>query len=100
MLYQGLTGESSPPEITIETETIVPGEGGYLVRIRVANRGGSVAAQLTVEGALREGPATVEQSAITMDYLPAGSERRGGLFFSRDPRKYDLQIRAKGYRDP
>jgi uncharacterized protein (TIGR02588 family) len=59
-----------------------------------------VAAGLMVEGVLKEGTATVETSAITMDYVPSGSQRRAGLIFSRDPRKFELQIRAKGYEQP
>ena len=35
-----------------------------------------------------------------MDYLPPGSEREGGLFFSRDPRRHEVRLRAKGYVDP
>jgi uncharacterized protein (TIGR02588 family) len=32
--------------------------------------------------------------------VPAHSYRKGGLFFSQDPRKYPLQLRAKGYTEP
>ena len=53
-----------------------------------------------VEGVLREKTATLEISAITMDYVPSGSQRKAGLIFSKDPRQFDLQIRAKGYVQP
>ncbi|MDN5753024.1 MAG: hypothetical protein L0H15_07055 [Nitrosospira sp.] len=99
MLYQGFAGDS-PPELVIETDGVVPNGRGYLVQIRVTNRGGSVAAGLVVEAMLREGTATVETSTITMGYVPSGSQRRAGFFFSRDPRKFDLQILAKGYVQP
>lgn len=100
MLYRALAGDSSPPDFAIETVAVLPRGSNYLVQIRVANRGESVAAALVVEGELKEGAATVETSGITIGYVPAGSWRRAGLIFSRDPRKYDLQIQAKGYEQP
>ena len=100
MLYRALAGDSSPPELVLETEAVSSSGHGYLVQIRVTNRGGSVAAGLMVEGTLREGNATVETSTITISYVPSGSQRKAGLFFSRDPRKFSLQVRAKGYEQP
>jgi len=100
MLFRALAGDPSPPDLVIETEAVVPNGSSYLVPIRVANRGGSAAAGLTVEGVLMEGTVTVETSAITMDYVPSSSQRKARLFFSRDPRKFDLQVRAKGYEQP
>lgn len=100
MLYQAFAGDSSPPQLVIETDPVVPSGRGHLVQIRVTNRGGSVAAGLVVEAILREGTATVETSTITMGFVPSGSQRRAGFFFSRDPRKFDLQILAKGYVQP
>ena len=100
MLYQAFGGESSPPQLVIETGDVVVSGTGYLVPFRVTNRGGSVAAQLGVEGRLIEGQETVEESTVTIDYVPARSDRRGGLFFTKDPRQYALEIRATGYRDP
>ena len=41
-----------------------------------------------------------ETSEATIDYLPARSEREGGLIFSRDPRGHELRLRAKGYAQP
>lgn len=100
MLYRAFAGDASPPALVIEANAVVPSGGGYLVPIRVTNRGGSVAAALTVEGVLKDGLATVEASAITMGYVPVGSRRKAGLIFSRDPRKFELQVRAKGYEQP
>ena len=39
-------------------------------------------------------------SEAVLDYVPAGSDREGGLWFSRDPRAGQLTLRAKGYADP
>ena len=38
--------------------------------------------------------------ALFLDYLPPHSKRRGGLFFTRDPRQFELQARAFGYEEP
>lgn len=101
LLYEALAGDSSPPEFVIEeTDPVVPSGTGHLVRFRVVNRGGSPAAGLMVEGTLEEGATTVETSSLTIDYVPSHSARQGGLFFSEDPRKFDLKIRALGYMQP
>jgi len=100
LLYQAFAGDTSPPELVIETDAIMPSGRSYLALIRVTNRGGSAAAGLIIEGVLKDGPATVEASAISLDYVPSGSQRRAGLIFSRDPRRFDLQIQAKGYAEP
>ena len=55
---------------------------------------------MLVEGELAGPDGPIETSEATMDYLPPGSEREGGLFFSRDPRRYEVRLRAKGYVDP
>src|SRR5829696_5551253 len=41
-----------------------------------------------------------EASEVTMAYLPAHSERRGGLFFQADPRAGSLTLHAQGYEEP
>ena len=100
MLYQAFAGDSSPPELAIETEAVTPSGSGYLVAIRITNRGGSAASALLVEGVLQDGEKTVETSTITIDYVPSNSERKAGLFFSKDPRSLELKVLAKGYVEP
>jgi uncharacterized protein (TIGR02588 family) len=100
MLYRAFAGDSSPPDLVIETDSVVSTGAGYLVQVWVTNRGGSAAAGLIVEGVLKQRTATVEASVVAMAYVPAGSQRRAGLIFSRDPRRFDLQIRPKGYEQP
>ena len=100
MLHNALTNDSSLPEIRIETDSIVRNGGGYVVPMRVMNAGESVAADLLIEGVLEERGVTVETSRITLDYVPASSERRAGLIFRRDPRGFDMRIEAKGYVEP
>ncbi|HKO95651.1 MAG TPA: hypothetical protein VJU86_01575 [Pyrinomonadaceae bacterium] len=101
MIYQAAVGESSPPDVTVQTQSIVTTRNGYLVTFRAVNEGGSTAEGLTVEGVLRRnGNEIVESSSTVIQYLPAHSEREGGLFFAGDPRQHELLLRAKGYEKP
>ena len=100
MFYQEFARDDSPPLVAIVIEGITPSGDDYVVQIGVTNRGHSVAAGLVIEGTLSENSSAVETSTITMDYLPSGSQRKAGLYFSRDPRKFRLQVRPKGYVEP
>jgi uncharacterized protein (TIGR02588 family) len=100
MLYEAAAGDSSPPDVTVRVDSILPTRNGYLVRIRALNEGGSTAEGLTVEGELRNGTESVETSHTTIEYVPSHSEREGGLFFTSDPRAHELRLQAKGYEKP
>ena len=99
-LYEAVVGDSSPPNVTVKVEGIIPAQNGFLVEFRVLNEGGTTAAGLTVEGELRNGTEILETSETTIEYVPSRSERTGGLFFTRDPGQYELELRAKGYEMP
>jgi uncharacterized protein (TIGR02588 family) len=64
------------------------------------NEGGQTAEGVDIEGELRTGIEPVERSRTTIDYLPPRSEKKAGLFFTRDPRQFDLQVRSLGYEEP
>ena len=100
MLYEAAAGDSSPPDVTLRVDSILPTRNGFLVEFRTINEGGSTAEGLTVEGELRNGTEVMETSNTTIEYVPSHSERKGGLFFVSDPRQYKLQLRAKGYEKP
>ena len=55
---------------------------------------------MQVEGLLLDGENVLEEAAAEFDYVPAGSVRQGGLFFSRDPTAHELQLRVRGYVEP
>lgn len=100
LLYKAIWGEKSPPQIAVRVISIVPVQNGYLVQFRAVNQGGSTAEGVVIGGELTRSAETVESSHTTLDYLPANSERGGGLFFTHDPRQFDLQMRAFGYEEP
>lgn len=100
MIYEAAAGDSSPPDITVHADATLQIRNGYLVRFRAVNEGGSTAEGVTVEGVLRNGTEVMETSNTVLEYVPAHSEREGGLFFTSDPRQHQLQLRAKGYENP
>lgn len=100
LVYGELTGGESPPDIVVQADSVHRASSAYLVTFRAINTGGSTAARLRIEGQLLSGGQAVETSEATLDYVPAHSERAGGLFFSRDPRAFNLSLRATGFELP
>jgi uncharacterized protein (TIGR02588 family) len=100
LAYFALTTRSEPPSVLVTAESVAPSGEGYLVTVKAANRGGSTAAALTIEGTLMRDGSIVESSEATIDYLPRSSERQAGLFFTRDPSQYRLDLHPKGYANP
>ena len=99
-LYEATAGDSSPPDVAVRVDSVLPTRNGFLVQFRVINEGGSTAQGLTVEGELRNGVELLESRDTTIEYVPSHSEREGGLFFTSDPRQYEMHLRAKGYEKP
>ena len=100
LIYDGVRSPSTPPDITIEIDSVQQAGPGYLVLFRARNRGRSTAAEVVVEGELEADTGKVETSETTIDYVPAGGQQRAGLFFTRDPGRLRLKLRAHGYREP
>lgn len=93
-------GESGPPRIAVRVDSVVVlDDGSYLVEFTAANRSDASAAAVGITGEVRDG-ANVETSSATLDYLPARSERHGGLHFTLDPRRGTIRLRAEGYQEP
>lgn len=101
-LYRALTEKSIPPRLSVSVNSITAvGEtGGYLVTFRLENEGEITAADVIVEGEIKDAGKSLETGSVTFDYSPPHSERRGGLFFTKNPQQYNLEIRAKGYNEP
>lgn len=100
LLYEALGEAPTPPDVRVTVTVVRALERGHLVEFDATNRGQTTAARVEVEGTLRRGGATVEAASATLDYVPAGGTRRGGLYFSEDPRGYALELRARGYARP
>jgi uncharacterized protein (TIGR02588 family) len=100
LCYSAITVSHSPPDINVTVASVVQLRNGYLVLVKAVNYGGSTAAGVVVEGQLRDASHVLERSETTVDYSPPGSEKQAGLFFTRDPRRFQLQVRALGYVEP
>lgn len=98
--YEGITRGSGPPVIAVVVEGVVPAGPRWLAHILVTNDGGKTGAKVQVEGQLMADGEAVETSVAEFDYVPAGSEQKGGLFFDRDPRAHALRLRVLGYVEP
>jgi uncharacterized protein (TIGR02588 family) len=72
----------------------------HVVKFKVLNQGNTTVAALLVEGSLLQGGKAIESSEANFDYVPARSEREGGLFFANDPRAFQLTLQPKGYSLP
>lgn len=101
LLHDALMRKEGPPEVVLHVEKIQPQpSGNFVVLFRAENHGDSTAADLFVTGELQGAAGLMETSRATLDYVPAQSVRRGGLFFDYDPRKAQLELRATGYQEP
>ena len=101
LLVQAFTSANQkPPDLVLRAGTSQQVQLGYHVPVRIRNLGDEAAVDVVIEGELMRGGAAAEASEFTLDYAPAHSEREGGLFFSRDPGDFALELRAKGYQEP
>lgn len=89
-----------PPSIVIKIISIAPSAAGYVVAFEAINRANETAAALEIQATLRDGKAVVEESAATMNYVPGHGRTSGGVFFTHDPRRYALAVRATGFQNP
>lgn len=90
---------ASPPDLSVQVDSVRAGDRGHVVHFTVANKGRVPAMEVTVEGELAVGGDTLVSTA-TLRYLPGRSRRSGGLQFPVDPRTGQLRLRALGYEEP
>jgi uncharacterized protein (TIGR02588 family) len=100
LLYEAFSGKRLPPDVKLSVESVLQTRNGYLVKITAVNEGGQTAEGVDIEGELTTGTELLERSRTTIDYLPPRSEKQLGLFFTRDPRKFQLDVRSLGYEEP
>jgi uncharacterized protein (TIGR02588 family) len=99
-LYAAISDQQPLPDVKFSVDEVVQVRSGYLVRITASNEGGLTAEGVIVEGELRRGAESIEQSRTVIEYLPSRSKKRIGLFFSQDPERFELKIRSHGYEEP
>ncbi|HEU5050698.1 MAG TPA: hypothetical protein VFU00_10265 [Gemmatimonadales bacterium] len=99
LAIRALANDGMPPDIHVRMTGVTQVPSGWLVEIEATNRGSAAAVELEIEAEL-EGPAGTERRSIMFDYVPPRASRRGGLFFTGDPRARPVVLRAAGFRTP
>ena len=99
-LWEATQAGGATPSIVVRQAGLSRSAGGYVLEIEARNTSLATAAAVEVRGELRRGGAVVEESRVTFDYVPGQGRARGGLFFERDPRGYQLTLRPEGYAEP
>ena len=98
--YEGLFRSGGDPVIALRVEAVTHDGQRWHARFRAENTGGETAARVRVVGQLMSGTTIVETAEALFDYLPAGSNQRGGLYFDRDASAHELRLRVLGYAVP
>lgn len=98
--WHALSEPARAPEPVAQVLKVERQAQGFLVRVRVSNRGGETASSLRLSGVLKRGDEVVEESEVDFQYLPGGSSREGGLIFTHDPAQFALELTPKGYEKP
>lgn len=100
LIWSAINKESGSPQIRFQVHDISFIEERYLVLLDVYNAGDLTAADLQLQAQLIDINGNDESAVARIEYLPARSTRRVGLYFDGDPNIGELQIRASGYQEP
>jgi uncharacterized protein (TIGR02588 family) len=101
LVYEGVAEPGAgAPDLLVETGAATRQGGGWAVPVEARNVGSATAASVRIVGELRDAARVVEESEMTLDYVPEASSRTGTLLFRRDPSAFALEVRATGYELP
>jgi uncharacterized protein (TIGR02588 family) len=100
LTYQGLANSSKPGPVVVTVLEVHPVGGAHIVKFSVRNNGDQNLGQLHLIARLNDGDREIESAPALIDYLPARSEQRGGVYLRNDPRRHTLRIDPAGYMDP
>lgn len=100
LVYEGLAGDKSPPDVKLTVRGLEPLRNGFLVKIRAENEGGEPAARVAIKAELMKGAELLEESETQFEYLPSHSSGDAGVFFTSDPREGEVRLKALGYEEP
>ncbi|HEX6927803.1 MAG TPA: TIGR02588 family protein [Gammaproteobacteria bacterium] len=97
LFHEVATVDPSPPDIVVKIVEIRDNGDDWVVVFDAWNYGGETAAGVSITGELSRWGLVTESAEVTLDFIPAESSRRGGLYFRQDPGGKDLALRATGY---
>ena len=89
-----------PPADVVESRQVAQIGDIWVLNFAAMNRTPSTAANVEIEGTLRQDGREVETGRTSLDFVPGGSTVRGGIFFQTDPRAGEVELRALGYAQP
>jgi uncharacterized protein (TIGR02588 family) len=99
LVFDGLNARDGTADILLRPGEIVRTDGGYAVEFSALNRSRKSVAAVEIKGELHSGDEIVEESSVTLDYLPQRSERHGALNFRRNPQAHEIRLFAGGYTE-
>ena len=96
LIYLGVDAfrEDTPPDLVAQVMAIRPGSEGWVVEVRVENRGDRTAAQ--VEVGLAE--ADVRRT-VTLEFVPGHSHRSASIVLATRPTR-PPDVRVESFREP
>lgn len=100
LLHTALSRDRSPPDVELAVVQTIELDGGYLVRFRARNQGGTAAESVRVGSELAMPDGAVETRRALLPELPPRSDREGGLVFEHDPRAGRLRLHVEGFAIP
>lgn len=100
LVYDATQNPDAPPDIQVSVDSIVGQGSGWVVMFRARNVGGATAASVPVTGTLTGPDGEIQSVTATIDFIPVDGTRRGGLFFTHDPKRFRLELQAEGYDVP
>lgn len=100
LILDGLSGNNGAADIIVLPTEVTAINNGYVVEFAADNRAGKSVASVEIKGELHDGQEVIEESSVTIDYIPQKSGRKGALIFRSDPGAYELRIFASGYSEP
>lgn len=100
LTYQGLARPAKPGALVVTVIDIHSVGDAHVVKFSVRNEGSENLSHLHLSARLSDGDREIEAAQAFIDYLPARSEQRGGVYLRNDPRRYTLRIDPAGYMEP
>ncbi len=102
VLFLWRTNEGRAPIITVEANTgeVRRDDSGYVLPIRIHNRGDLTAQDVVITAELSVGGAPPDVAELTIDFLAGGETSEASVVFTRPPTDGNLELRARGFRHP
>lgn len=101
LVHHGLRREAEGPAVRVRAEAVRAADDSlWVVEFVAENTGGAPALDVRIEGRLGPPDRPVERAGATLELVPEGASRRGGLQFRHDPRRHALDLQATGWTRP